>query len=145
MKRILVATDGSAGSDRAIDYAAQMARSTGADLLIANVVGGYGLPDRLFATFTHAQQTWLRELLASMSADLLTKARDRARSLGAATIQLESRSGEVAPTLIEIAREKQADIVIAGRRGAGRVASLLVGSVSQRLVGLSPLPVLIVP
>jgi len=42
MKRILVATDGSEGSDRAIDGAAAMAKDANADLLIVNVIGGYG-------------------------------------------------------------------------------------------------------
>jgi nucleotide-binding universal stress UspA family protein len=145
MKRILVATDGSDGADRAVDYAAQMAKNEGADLLIVNVIGGYGLPHRLFQALTRAQQAWLEELLQSMSAELLTKARDRARSLGAATIQLESRTGDVAQTIIEIAQEKGTDAIVVGKRGAGLVAKLLLGSVSQKLVSLSPLPVTVVP
>jgi nucleotide-binding universal stress UspA family protein len=145
MKRILVATDGSDGADRAVDYAAQMAKNEGADLLIVNVIGGYGLPHRLFQALTRAQQAWLQELLQSMSAELLTKARDRARSLGAATIQLESRTGDVAQTIIEIAQEKGTDAIVVGKRGAGLVAKLLLGSVSQKLVSLSPLPVTVVP
>ena len=39
MTRILVATDGSEGADRAIDYAARWAKNAGADLLIVNVMG----------------------------------------------------------------------------------------------------------
>ena len=89
MKRILVATDGSIGGDRAVDYAAQLAKDHGADLLIVNIIGGYGLPDKVFMAFTNAQQTWLEELLTSLSAEMLTKARDRARDAGVATIQLE--------------------------------------------------------
>jgi nucleotide-binding universal stress UspA family protein len=60
-------------------------------------------------------------------------------------IQLESRVGDVAPTIIDIAKEKQADAIVAGKRGTGRVAGLLLGSVSQKLVSLAPLPVTIVP
>ena len=145
MKRILVATDGSAGSDRAVDYAARLAELSGADLLIANVIGGHSLPDRVFLAFTDPQQDWLKELLASDSAELLTKARDRARGAGATTVLLESRSGDVAPTIVEIAQEKATDIIVVGKRGAGLVAGLLVGSISQKLVSLSPLPVTVVP
>jgi nucleotide-binding universal stress UspA family protein len=145
MKRILVATDGSAGADRAVEYAAQLAKNDGADLLIVNVIGGYGLPHRVFEALTNAQQDWLEELLQSMSAEMLTKARDRARSLGAATVQLESRTGDVAQTIIEIAQEKGTDVIVVGKRGAGLVAKLLLGSVSQKLVSLSPVPVTVVP
>ncbi|HUI21977.1 MAG TPA: universal stress protein [Methylocella sp.] len=145
MKRILVATDGSVASDRAVEYAAQLAKNTSADLLIVNVMGGYGLPDSIFGSFTNAQQSWFEELLGSMSAELLTKARDCAWNAGAATIQLESRSGDVAQTIIRIAQEKEADLIVVGKRGTGLVAGLLLGSISQKLVSLSPLPITVVP
>jgi nucleotide-binding universal stress UspA family protein len=145
MKCVLVATDGSEGADRAVDYAAKLAKDNAAELMIVNVIGGYGLPDQVFRAFTEGQQTWLDELLRSLSAEMLTHARDRARVAGATMIQLESRHGDVAQTLIDIAQQKPADIIIVGKRGAGRIAGLLLGSVSQKLVSLSPVPVTIVP
>ena len=42
--------------DRAIDYAAHRAKDDGAELLIVNVIGGYGLPDKVFMAFTDDQQ-----------------------------------------------------------------------------------------
>jgi nucleotide-binding universal stress UspA family protein len=145
MACILVATDGSEGADRAIDYAAHRAKSDGVDLLIVNIIGGYGLPDAVVRAFTHAEHAWLEELLASLSAETLTKARDRARAVGVGMIQLESRKGEVAQTIIDIAREKGAKAIIVGKRGAGRISGLLLGSVSQKLVSLAQLPVTVVP
>jgi nucleotide-binding universal stress UspA family protein len=144
MKHILVATDGSDGADRALDYAAHFAKDSGADLLIVNVIGG-GLPDNVFSRITYAQQSWLKELVASESAELLTKARDRARSIGVTMIQLESRTGDIAQTIIEIAREKEADVIVVGKRGTGRIGGLLLGSVSQKLASLAPQPVTVVP
>jgi nucleotide-binding universal stress UspA family protein len=145
MNRILVATDGSEGADRAIDHAARRAKRDGAELLIVNVVGGYGLPDKVFMAFTHDQHVWLKELLASHSAQTLAAARDRARKAGVGTILLDSRTGKVAQTIIDIAQEKKADAIVVGKRGAGRVAGVLLGSVSQKLVILSPLPLTVVP
>jgi nucleotide-binding universal stress UspA family protein len=145
MKRLLVATDGSEGADRAIDYAAHRAKADGAELLVVNVIGGYGLPDKAVRAFTHAQQAWLRELLESLSAETLAKARDRARSAGIGTIELESREGDVAQSILDIAQEKSVDAIVVGKRGAGRIAGLLLGSVSQKLVSLAPLPVTVVP
>lgn len=145
LKRILVATDGSESSDRAVDYAAGLARDSGADLLIANVIGGFGLPDTVFRKFTRAEHAWLKDLLAAQSAAILTAARDRAFKDGAGTIRLESRQGEVAPALLEIARESQADLLVVGKRGTGRAAGLLLGSVSQSLASLAPLPLAVVP
>ena len=145
MKRILVATDGSDSADRAVDYAAKWAKTIGADLLIVSVSGGIGLPEKVFTSFTQSQQIWIKELFESLSAEILTAAQARARSAGLTAIQLESRTGDIAQTIIEIAREKHADAIVAGKRGTGRVAGLLLGSVSQKLVSLAPLPVTIVP
>ena len=145
MKRILVATDGSEGADRAVDYAAHRAKDEGAELLIVNVVGGYGLPDQVFGRFIDGQEPWLRELLASLSAEMLTRARERARHIGVGTILIESRGGDVAQTIIELAQEKGVNEIILGKRGSGRVTGLLLGSVSQKLASLAPLPVTVVP
>jgi nucleotide-binding universal stress UspA family protein len=145
MARILVATDGSEGADRAVDYAAQRAKAEGAELLIVNVIGGYGLPDTVTRAFAQAQQAWLEELLQSLSAQMLTRARERAQKAGVGTILLESRSGDPAQTIIDIAQEKAADIIIVGKRGTGRIAGLLLGSVSQKLVSLALCPVTVVP
>ena len=145
MKRILVATDDSEGGDRAVDYAAHRAKDEGADLLIANVIGGYGLPDQVFGRFIDGQEPWLKELLASLSAETLTKARERARQIGVHTILIESRGGDAAQTIIELAQEKGVGEIILGKRGSGRLAGLLLGSVSQKLVSLAPLPVTVVP
>jgi len=145
MRRILVATDGSGGADRAMDYAARMAKTYGAELLITNVIGGYGLPGSVFRHFTRDQQVWLNELLASLSVEMLNKARDRAHALGVSTIILESRPGDVASTIVTIAQEKGADVIVVGKRGTGQVTGLLLGSISQKLVSLAPLPTIVVP
>jgi len=145
MSRILAATDGSEGADRAIDYAARRAKADGAELLIVNVAGGYGLPEKVWVAFTNDQSALLKELLESHSAETLTAARERARKAGAGTILLESRTGEVAQTIIEIAQEKKADEIVVGKRGAGRVAGVLLGSISQKLVILSPVPLTVIP
>jgi len=145
MSRILVATDGSDRANRAIDYAARRAKREGGDLVIVNVIGGYGLPDKVVRAFTRAESVWLEEQLAALSAEILTEARDRARKIGVRAIRLESRTGDVAQTIITIAKGVRADAVVVGKRGAGRVTGLLLGSVSQKLVSLAAIPVTVVP
>ena len=145
MNRVLVATDGSEAADRAVEYAAGLAKREEANLVIANIIGGYGLPDKAMLRLTQSEQAWLKEFLESLSAETLTKARERARLAGAPTVQLESRTGDVAKSLIEIAQEKAADVIVVGKRGASLVERLLLGSVSDKLVKLAPLPVIVVP
>jgi nucleotide-binding universal stress UspA family protein len=65
--------------------------------------------------------------------------------LGCRSSLLESRIGDVAQTIVEIAQEKNAENIVVGKRGVGRIAGLLLGSVSQKIVSLAPRPVTVVP
>lgn len=145
MNCILVATDGSKGADRAIAYAAKRSKADNAKLLIVNVIGGYGLPDKVVRAFTRANQVWLEQMLESHSAEILSRAKERALKAGANMVEISSRRGEVGQTVIDIATEKKANAIVVGKRGAGAVSRALLGSVSQKLVSLSPLPVTVVP
>jgi nucleotide-binding universal stress UspA family protein len=46
--------------------------------------------------------------------------------------------------LVRVAREENADLLIAGTHGRGPVAHILLGSIAERLVRKAPCPVLIV-
>ena len=61
----------------------------------------------------------------------------RARLLGSHRSSWSSRTGDVAQTIADIAEEKDADVIVVGKRGHGHVAGLLLGSVSQKLVSLA--------
>jgi nucleotide-binding universal stress UspA family protein len=61
---------------------------------------------------------------------------------GAAPARARPRAG---PTLLELATEHGAGIVVLGSRGLGRVKSALLGSVSSGVLDHAHLPVLIVP
>jgi nucleotide-binding universal stress UspA family protein len=145
MKKILVATDGSEGAGRAIDFAADLAKTTGARLLIVNVLGEQSFPETVSSRFSRTQKSWIHDVLAAESSRILREARERAHAAGAVESQLESRDDDVAQALLEIAEEANADVIVVGKRGSGRVAGLLIGSVSQKLVSLSPRVVIVVP
>jgi len=99
----------------------------------------------MFSRLTNAEQAWLKELHTSISAQTVKDAREHARRIGASAIELESRTGDPAQTIIDIAEKKDMDAIVVGKRGAGRVVGLLVGSVSQKIVSLAQRPVIVVP
>lgn len=47
--------------------------------------------------------------------------------------------------ILQVAKDEGAGMIVLGRRGLGTFARLLLGSVSQRIVQQSPVPVVVVP
>jgi nucleotide-binding universal stress UspA family protein len=52
--------------------------------------------------------------------------------------------GNAAESIIEIANNRKIDLIVMGSRGLGRLAGLVLGSTSQKVVAHAPCPVLIV-
>ena len=142
MKRIIVATDGSDGGNRAVETAAGIAKATGASLLIVTVGGDItGAELRRLAK----AQGDLSHTLETKSSRILARARKLAQRLGVAGPILRCEWGDPAEVIVEIAQREKADAVVVGRRGRSRLAELLLGSVSQKVTGLAPCTVIVVP
>ena len=75
MKRILVATDGSDCAGRALDAAADLAKTYGAELIVATVEQGY-LQGEL-EEFRWVENASVEEILNAVSAEILKRASDR--------------------------------------------------------------------
>ena len=149
MMRILVATDGSDASNRAVELAARLTKELKGHLKIIHVVTlrDWSL-DQLheYARWEHVTSG---EVLSAFSEENLRIARQRAEVLGVTDVESESLSesqiGEVAGSIIDAARRDNVDMVILGKRGRGRFTGLLLGSVSQKVVSVAPCPVIVVP
>jgi len=145
MKFVLVATDGSASAGRAVALAAEIARTFDATLHIVNVLEGYSAASEALECHPSSIETPSFETVSCTATEILQKARERAASLGARRVEIETRTGPVAETILEIARDEGADTIVVGKRGHGRVAGLLLGSVSQKIVCEAFCPVLVAP
>jgi nucleotide-binding universal stress UspA family protein len=142
MRHIMVATDGSEGADRAVDVAADLAKAFGARLFIVTVAGN--LSGEEMRELARAEKN-IGDALEAFSMQILTAAEKRARRLGLTDIQLQIGWGDAARSIIEIATREAADAIVLGRRGRGRLAGLLLGSVSQKVASLAPCTVMVVP
>jgi nucleotide-binding universal stress UspA family protein len=59
-------------------------------------------------------------------------------------VHTELIEGNAAEAIIEVAKTRNSDVIVMGSRGLGRLAGLVLGSTSQKVVGHAPCPVLIV-
>lgn len=140
---ILVGTDGSNSSFRAVDKAARLAADTGAALVLASAY--YPMPekDRLSAADRLGDLAY--KVQGSTPADdALRAARERAIAAGAKNIEEVAQEGDAVDVLARIARDRRADLVVVGNRGLNSLAGRLLGSVPANLSHRSPCDVLIV-
>ena len=140
---ILSATDGSEGAERAVAFAAEIAKSFNAKLLIVHVSEDR-LSQKELALLERLRVTE-GDALEEISSRTLSKAKAVAQKHGAVNIETMPTAGDPAKVLIEIAKGEHADAIVSGRRGLNQLEGLLLGSVSQKLSCLAPCAVIVVP
>jgi nucleotide-binding universal stress UspA family protein len=137
-ERILLAVDGSGHALHAVKVAAELAGAMKSEQV--RIVYCYDrIPSYLGEpNFQQAINTRLVE-----AEKILNEA---VETLGTvpAEVHTEMIEGDPAELIIEIARTRNSSVIVMGSRGLGRLAGLLLGSTSQKVVSHAPCPVLIV-
>ena len=147
MERILVGVDGSSASLKAVDFAADLANKYNAELILLTVVPHFS-PEvdpalQAYARVEHIQEP-APELALAAAKTVLDGARRAAQAKGASRIAVEPSFGDPAQEIIAAARDRQADLIVVGSRGHGRLAGLLLGSVAHKVITLAPCPTVVV-
>ncbi|WP_030167787.1 universal stress protein [Spirillospora albida] len=140
---VLVGTDGSDSSFRAVDRAAQVAAATGATLLLASAYSPMPERERLSAADRLGDLAY--KVQGSTPADdALRAARERAIAAGATDIEQVAIEGDAVDVLSKLAKERGVELLVIGNRGLNSLAGRILGSVPQNLSHRSPCDVLIV-
>ncbi len=147
MERIVAAIDGSAPSLKAVDFAADLASKYDAELLLFNVAREFtpiiDAELEAYARIEHIE-TLASEVGLAAAETVLAGARLTARANGATRISTKSAFGDPAEEIIALAKDRQADLIVIGSRGHGRLAGLLLGSVAQKVLAHASCPVVVV-
>lgn len=141
MLKVLIAVDGSAHAQSAIEAAVRLqAQTKGLEAVLLNVREWplfYGdLPPVRYEEIERDQLRHQKELLeAALTA---------ARRSGLELVSTFAESGDPATEIARVAEEQGFDQIVIGTHGRGAVGSLLIGSVAQRVVHLAKVPVVLV-
>lgn len=139
IKKILVPTDFSPSSEAGVEYAAAMAKQFGAEVILVHVVESfpYMITDTVtVVSYTDSLKTVAQALLDGLSSKLSKEGLSIKTHL--ATIGFPP--GEI----IKRAEREKADIIVMATHGRTGLGRLLMGSVAEKVVRLSPVPVLTV-
>jgi nucleotide-binding universal stress UspA family protein len=136
--RILVPTDGSPGSRRVIEHATALAETHGATLH-----GLYVVNTASYASFS-MEATW--EGIGDMLKQEGQEALDVVASIADGRAPVETRVLEGSPSreIVRYAEREGIDLIVMGTHGRGGIDRLLLGSVAERVVRSSKVPVLTV-
>lgn len=129
-KVIVVGTDGSDTSLRAVDRAAEIAADSGAKLVVASAFlgeqrGGTD-PDQL------RDDQYRTEGNAPVY-DMLRRAASRARDAGATDVEERAVEGAAVDALLELADEIAADLIVVGSVGTNSIVGKVLGSVPKAI------------
>jgi nucleotide-binding universal stress UspA family protein len=143
MERIWVATDGSKGGARAVAFAAHIAAGLRGKLTVLTISNPLLDSDlRKFAKLEHAT---LGDMIDVEAEEIFQGAAVVTAKEGVTIDKCESLVGDPAELLLEAIARERPDMIVVGKRGRGQLSGLLLGSISQKLVSLSVVPVIVVP
>jgi nucleotide-binding universal stress UspA family protein len=139
IKNILLATDFTAASDRASDYALALARRYASSVAIANVYDPTVVvcyEEAILGLPNDEKRDVRKELLDLVRDDFI------AAGVEAKALPLDGFRPHVA--LLEAAREQEADLIVAGTRSKWELERMVLGSTAEELIRNAPCPVITV-
>lgn len=140
--RVLVATDGSPLSERAVKIAAELARNVGAKLTAVTVAAPYPY-SALGESSAIAGADYQSKVGAEASARL-ARASEIARAAGADCATSLQESADVYRGILAAAEQGGAGLIVMASHGRQGLTAVVLGSETQRVLAHTEIPVLIV-
>ena len=143
-KKVLFCTDFSENSDCAFDYAFGIAKRDEAVLYILHIISAN--PHSSYVDNYMTRDYW-DKLKVTIQEDVdkkyndqyLNKIKDKTK------VKFVSKSGREDEEILKFCREENMDIIVIGTHGRTGVDYLFIGSVAEKIVRRSPIPVFIIP
>ncbi len=143
-KNIIVPTDGSVNSKRALEHAIVLASSLGASITlvyVANIISVISNFDQIPNASGYVTEQVALDMEEEGKGVLDDFAKEVPEGIDVKTV---FEVGSPGPAVLSVAKKYKADLIVMGSRGLGPLKGLFMGSVSSYVVTHSGCPVLIV-
>ena len=151
MKKVLIALDYNPTAQKVAEVGFSMAKSMKAEVILLHVItdpvfyasAGYS-PIMGFSGYIDVSPLQLENVqgLKKASQEFLDKSKQH---LGDKSIQTLVGEGDIADTILQTAKEEHSDIIVVGSHSQKWLEKILMGSVTEKVLNHSSIPVLIVP
>ncbi len=136
-EKILVAVDGSAYSELAVEQAISLGGICNSEIFVVSVVDLF--PEQIAVA---------PALVEKMSEDVRQHLDEAKEKVDAAKMPCETIvhiGGNPHEFIVHEAKDKEIDLIVMGTHGRTGIKRVLLGSVAQNVIGHAPCPVLVVP
>jgi nucleotide-binding universal stress UspA family protein len=144
-RNILIATDGSALADKAVAHGLALAKATGADVTALTVdvpLSIHEAPDAQVRRLSEALSPH-GELMRRYSSQVLQRVADAAKAVGVSCKTLEIEHAHPSEAIVKTAEDKGCDLIVMGSHGRSGLSAALLGSVTNKVLTHTRLPVLV--
>ena len=144
-QHILIATDGSALAETAVSHGLSLAKSVGAKvtaLIVETPFNVYDVPEsrvqQMSEAFTqHAEQ------VRQHAAGILDRVADAANAAGVPCETVQVEHGHPYQAMIATAKDKGCDLIVMASHGRSGISAILLGSVTNKVLTHTNIPVLV--
>jgi nucleotide-binding universal stress UspA family protein len=142
--KILVAIDGSETSMKAADYAIEMARKDGAQLIALTVnrlpLSSYGI----ITPQGESQHLKEKEYMTESKQWLSNVSQNAKQKNVQIKTEIVSSQMSIEGAIVEYAESESVDLIVTGTKGSSGIKKVLLGSVASGVVAYSTCPVMII-
>lgn len=151
MKKVLIAVDYNANAHDIAETGYSLAKSMNAEVTLLHVVADYTYYSSLdyspilgFDSFSNigAMETDAISGLQNAAGDYLKQMKTR---LGDDAIKTVIKDGDTGDAILDIATEMKADVIVMGTHGRRGLDKILMGSVAEKVLRRSSVPMFIIP
>jgi len=141
MKKVLIAMDYDETSQKVAEVGFSMAQAMHAETILLHVISEQPV--------YYSSYMYMRELQVDVLGDLkksTQKFLDKTKKyLGVESIQTILKEGEIAETILNTAKEMNADIIVMGSHSRKWLENIIMGSAAEDVLKTTTLPLFIVP
>jgi nucleotide-binding universal stress UspA family protein len=141
IKKILCAVDFSDMSKKVADYTRTLSSKLGAEMVVVFVAPSLEQYDIGFSNFPREIETFVEEIQSQAEENMTTFIQENFESGSAKGIV---RIGDPAAEIIKLAKEESVDLIVMGTHGRKGIDKILFGSVAEKVVKQSKIPILTV-